>query len=136
MTSETTDISLIKIFSDGTGCILKRITYCVAYNSCFMCFRPFPRMASPLIVVTPSSIIFFALSQAPPALDWKIAISTPHTVTPASSPPNVSGSKCEPNNYRRNDTAKIPGKHHFFNGRLSRDFYATAMVCFCLTLIR
>jgi hypothetical protein len=31
------------------------------------------------------------LSQAPPALDWNIAINTPHTVTPANNPPNASG---------------------------------------------
>ncbi len=49
----------------------------------------------PLPYVTPSnsippSIRFFALSQAPPAFDWKIASSTPDEVTPASSPPSIS----------------------------------------------
>jgi len=33
---------------------------------------------------------FLALSHAPPALDWKIAINTPVTVTPANKPPNIS----------------------------------------------
>ena len=36
------------------------------------------------------SIIFLALSQAPPAFDWKIAISIPQVVTPANSPPSIS----------------------------------------------
>ena len=31
------------------------------------------------------------MSQAPPALDMKIAMATPETVTPASSPPRASG---------------------------------------------
>ena len=37
-----------------------------------------------------SSIIFLALSHAPPAFDWKIAISTPQVVTPANKPPSIS----------------------------------------------
>ena len=44
---------------------------------------------SPLIS-TPASNDFFALSHAPPALFWKIAHSTPLTVTPAIYPPNIS----------------------------------------------
>ena len=44
---------------------------------------------SPLIS-TPASKDFLALSQAPPALFWKIAHNTPLTVTPAIYPPNIS----------------------------------------------
>ena len=44
---------------------------------------------SPLIS-TPASKDFFALSHAPPALFWKIAQSTPDTVTPAMYPPSIS----------------------------------------------
>ena len=44
---------------------------------------------SPLII-TPASKDFLALSQAPPALFWKTAQSTPETVTPAIYPPNIS----------------------------------------------
>ena len=40
------------------------------------------KVISPLIN-TPASNDFLALSQAPPALFWKIAQSTPLTVTPA-----------------------------------------------------
>ena len=43
-----------------------------------------------------SSIIFFALSQAPPELDWKIAIKTPEEVTPARSPPSISAPPPKP----------------------------------------
>ncbi len=65
--------------------------------------------------VTPSSTIFLALSHAPPALDWNIAIKTPVTVTPARSPPSISGPPT-PNNLSPNPTitgvkiAKTPGK--------------------------
>ena len=60
-------------------------------------------------MVSPSSIIFFALSHAPPALAWKIAISTPDTVTPASRPPRVSGPKTNPTTTGVN-TASRPGR--------------------------
>ena len=47
-------------------------------------------------MVTPSSNIFLALSQAPPAFDWKMAINTPETVTPANKPPKASAPKTKP----------------------------------------
>ena len=39
---------------------------------------------------------FFALSQAPPAFDMKIAISTPVTRAPARSPPRAVGPNTSP----------------------------------------
>ena len=36
------------------------------------------------------------MSQAPPALFWKIPINTPQTVAPARKPPNTSGPNTKP----------------------------------------
>lgn len=41
------------------------------------------------MIVTPPSKLFFALSHAHPAFDWKIAIKTPATVTPTKYPPRT-----------------------------------------------
>src|SRR5699024_10451864 len=57
--------------------------------------EPFVRL-SPLYSY-PSSIIFLALSHAPPALDWKRAIRTPEAVTPASRPPSICAPPKMPN---------------------------------------
>ncbi|MNL66765.1 hypothetical protein D3C87_1912810 [compost metagenome] len=57
---------------------------------------------------TPFSKDFLALSQAPPALFWKIPIKTPQTVAPARKPPKTSGPKIKPIN--KGDTiAMAPG---------------------------
>ena len=56
-----------------------------------------------------SSIIFLALSQAPPAFDWKIAISTPQVVTPASNPPSISAPPMNPT-ATGTTIASTPGK--------------------------
>ena len=56
-----------------------------------------------------SSIIFLALSQAPPALDWKIAINTPQVVTPARSPPSISAPPMKPT-ATGTTMANTPGK--------------------------
>src|SRR5690606_23663565 len=61
------------------------------------------------LITTPSSNIFLALSQAPPALDWKIAISTPEAVTPASSPPSISAPPRKPT-ATGESTATRPGR--------------------------
>ena len=48
------------------------------------------------LISTPFSKDFLALSQAPPALFWKMPIRTPETVIPANRPPNTSGPKAKP----------------------------------------
>ncbi len=59
-------------------------------------------------MVTPSSIIFLALSHAPPAFDWNSAINTPADVTPARRPPSISGPPMKPNR-TGTITARRPG---------------------------
>ena len=57
------------------------------------CFSlPFP----PNFVFGSSSIIFLALSQAPPALDMKTANSWPVRIIPARNPPSANGPSRKP----------------------------------------
>ena len=81
ITRATTDISFNKIFKDGPDVSLNGSPTVSPTTAALCASVPF---------FPCSSIIFLALSQAPPALDWKIAIKTPHVVTPASRPPNIS----------------------------------------------
>ena len=65
------------------------------------------------MISTPFSKLFLALSQAPPALFWKIPINTPLTVAPAKNPPNASGPIKNPIN--NGETMVIaPGNIIFF----------------------
>ena len=57
-------------------------------TTAFLCTSEPFLYTSPLIV-TPHSKLFFALSHAHPAFDWKRAISTPATVTPTRYPPRT-----------------------------------------------
>ena len=62
----------------------------------------------PLPPWLPSSMYFLALSQAPPALDMKMASSTPVTREPASRPPRASTPRIRPT-ARGASTAMTPG---------------------------
>ena len=48
---------------------------------------PFPYVTPSMVMF--ASIRFLALSQAPPALAWNMARSTPETVTPTNNPPSM-----------------------------------------------
>ena len=52
---------------------------------------------------------FLALSQAPPALDMKIAKSTPVTSAPAKSPPRAAAPRAKPT-ATGTATARTPGR--------------------------
>ena len=61
-----------------------------------------------LALMWPCSIAFFALSQAPPALAMKSAISTPVTNDPARSPPSADEPSANPTTIGAS-TATTPG---------------------------
>src|SRR5437868_15085142 len=94
ITRDTIDMSLIRMFIEGPDVSLKG-SPTVSPVTDALCGSDFLKYFWPLIS-TPFSKDFLALSQAPPALDWNIPISTPETVTPASKPPNTSGPKVNP----------------------------------------
>ena len=60
----------------------------------FLCPPGVPR-SSMYFVNSPFSTHFLALSQAPPVLDWEMAICTPDVMPPASNPVTA----CTPNKY-------------------------------------
>src|SRR6185369_9182784 len=92
--SETIDISLIRMFIDGPDVSLNGSPTVSPVTDALCASDPL-KTISPLMS-TPFSNDFLALSHAPPAFDWKIPISTPETVTPASSPPRTSGPNVNP----------------------------------------
>src|SRR6476619_1319054 len=94
MISDTIDISLIRMFSDGPEVSLKGSPTVSPVTDALWGSEPLYTI-SPLIS-TPFSKDFLALSQAPPAFDWKMPINTPDTVTPANKPPRTSGPKMNP----------------------------------------
>ena len=88
ITNATTDINFNKIFNDGPEVSqMDHLQYHQQQRLCVLLFLSFL-----------ASIIFLALSQAPPAFDWKIAIKTPHVVTPANNPPSISAPPIKPIN--------------------------------------
>ena len=87
ITKATTDINFNKIFSEGPDVSLKGSPTVSPTTAALCASDPF---------LPSDSIIFLALSQAPPALDWKIAIRTPHVVTPAKRPPSISAPPINP----------------------------------------
>ena len=80
-------MSLSKIFNEGPEVSLKGSPTVSPTTAALCASVPF---------FPCSSIIFLALSHAPPALDWKIAIKTPHVVTPARRPPSISAPPIKP----------------------------------------
>ena len=96
ITNATTDINFKRMFNDGPEVSLKGSPTVSPTTAALCGSEPLPYL-TPLIS-TPSSIIFLALSHAPPALDWKIAIRTPADVTPARRPPSISGPPIKPTN--------------------------------------
>src|SRR6478752_2093860 len=94
ITSDTIDISLIRMFIDGPDVSLNG-SPTVSPVTDALCGSDPLKTISPLIS-TPFSNDFFALSHAPPAFDWKIPIKTPDTVTPANTPPRTSGPSVKP----------------------------------------
>src|SRR6056297_2059636 len=115
ITSVTTDISFNRMFNEGPEVSLNGSPTVSPTTPALCGSEPLP-YSTPSIV-TPSSIIFLALSHAPPALDWNKAIRTPAEVTPASNPPsicapNVGSSLMNPGtnpNSTGTTTAKVPG---------------------------
>ena len=81
ITKATTDINFNKMLRDGPE---------VSLNGSPTVSPTTAALWASVPLRPDSSIIFLALSHAPPALDWKIAIRTPHVVTPASNPPSIS----------------------------------------------
>src|SRR5690606_39356006 len=80
--SATTLISLMRMFIAGPAVSLNG-SPTVSPTTAALCG------SEPLPPCAPVSMYFFALSQAPPELAMKSAISTPVTVAPASLPPSA-----------------------------------------------
>lgn len=106
-TNDTIVINLIRIFMDGPDVSLNGSPTVSPTTAALCASLPFP----PCV---PSSMYFFALSHAPPALDIKIAIMTPVTSAPASSPPSAAGPNRIPT-ANGDNTAMIPGTNISFN---------------------
>ena len=106
-TSDTIVINLIRIFMDGPEVSLNGSPTVSPTTAALCASLPFP----PCV---PSSMYFLALSQAPPALDMKIAIITPVTSAPASNPPSAAGPNRIPT-ANGDITAIIPGTNISFN---------------------
>ncbi len=94
-------ISLIRIFKDGPAVSLNGSPTVSPVTAALWVSEPFP----PKI---PPSMYFLALSQAPAAFDIKRASITPETVTPARTPPSISGPPTKPT-ITGVDTASSPG---------------------------
>src|SRR3989339_590917 len=104
MTSETTDINLIRIFMDGPEVSLNGSPTVSPTTAALWASDPFFSPAT-----SPFSIAFLALSHAPPALAIIRARRTPVTVAPASMPPSAAGPRRNPTNTGAT-TAEIPGR--------------------------
>ena len=78
-TTDTTDTSLIRMFSDGPDVSLNGSPTVSPTTPALCASEPFP----PCL---PVSMYFFALSHAPPAFDMKIAMPKPQTSVPQMSP--------------------------------------------------
>ena len=81
ITKPIKQVNFIKIFIEGPEVSLNGSPTVSPVTDALCASEPL-YVISPLII-TPASNDFLALSQAPPALFWKIAHKTPDTVTPA-----------------------------------------------------
>src|SRR5690606_12735821 len=95
MTSETMDISLMRMFMDGPDVSLNGSPTVSPVTDALCASEPLYSIFP--LISTPASKDFLALSQAPPALFWNIPIKTPDTVTPANKPPNISADEVSGN---------------------------------------
>jgi len=88
ITNPIKQVNFIKMFIDGPEVSLKG-SPTVSPVTAALCASDPLKLINPS-TKTPASNDFLALSQAPPALFWKIAQTTPETVTPAIYPPSIS----------------------------------------------
>ena len=89
------EVSLIRIFMEGPEVSLKGSPTVSPVTEALWASEPLYSILP--LISTPFSNDFLALSQAPPALFWKIPISTPDTVMPASIPPRISAEEASAN---------------------------------------
>ncbi|CAI8309888.1 MAG: Uncharacterised protein [Flavobacteriia bacterium] len=94
MISATIEVNLMRMFIDGPEVSLNGSPTVSPVTEALWGSDPlysiFPSTS------TPASKLFLALSQAPPALFWKMPMSTPLTVIPAKRPPRASGPNKKP----------------------------------------
>src|SRR5699024_5891463 len=83
-TMDTVDTSWMRMFSEGPEVSLKGSPTVSPTTAALWQSEPLPPW-------WPASMYFFALSQAPPALDMNTAMAKPVTDTPPSSPTTPSG---------------------------------------------
>ena len=95
------------------GGILEGIAHGIAHNGGLMVIGAFSAILA-------ASMYFLALSHAPPALDMKIAISTPVTSAPESNPPRDSTPRTIPNDQRYYDCHHTR-KQHFVKSCCGRN---------------
>ena len=107
MISATMLVSLIRMFIEGPLVSLNGSPTVSPVTAALCGSLPF--LNSWPSISTPFSKLFLALSQAPPALFWKMPMSTPLTVMPASRPPRASGPKAKPTITGLN-RARAPGR--------------------------
>src|SRR3989338_4866856 len=88
-TSETVFATLINAFKEGPAVSLKE-SPTVSPTTAALC------ASLPLPPKFPSSIYFFALSHAPPAVVIEIASRKPDAINPAKSPPRACGPNKNP----------------------------------------
>src|SRR6476661_4231207 len=95
ITSDTMLISLMRMFMLGPEVSLNGSPTVSPVTEALWASEPLYSILP--FTITPFSNDFLALSQAPPALLWNMAMSTPLTVTPASRPPNTSADEAVEN---------------------------------------
>ena len=94
-TREVIAISLIRILIDGP-LVSFRGSPTVSPTTAALCASlPF-FWTTPLILRLPASMVFFALSQAPPVFEKLMATYTPETIAPASRPQTPRGPSRKP----------------------------------------
>jgi hypothetical protein len=94
-TNDKIDISLIRMFKLGPEVSFNGSPTVSPITAALWISLPFTT-TSPMFLISPASIYFFALSQAPPVLEEDMAICTPLTIAPGRKPINALGPKKNP----------------------------------------
>ena len=94
-TTDRIALSLIRMFRLGPEVSFRGSPTVSPITAARWISLPF-RTTSPLKLIRPAYMYFFALSQAPPVLEAEIAICTPLTMAPGRKPRRALGPKKNP----------------------------------------